>query len=153
MTLASDRRILELEIIDAARVIAARNDADPGIKLLQSLIGRLDHLELEAASKAAHPSAGPITSIEAAESLTNVGQLAHEVLKTLAAHRGGLTCDEIEQLMNGRHQTISARVNELRDKGWIKDSGVKRRTRSGRRAIVWVPTWRAAQQLHKSLEW
>jgi predicted transcriptional regulator len=147
MTLRSDRRILELEILDAARVIARRHDADPGIRHLQQLIGKLDHLELEAASKALHPAKGPITSKEAAESLTNISRLAVQVFANIAARPSGMTCDELEELLDGKHQTISARVNELRDKGWIKDSGSKRLTRSRRKAIVWVPTEQAVQRL------
>jgi len=146
MTLASKRRILELEIIDIARVIARRHDADPGIRDLQQLIGRLDHLELEAANRALHPAKGPSTSRDAAESLTNVSKLASEVFAEIMSKPNGMTCDEVEMLMDGRHQTISARVNELRDKGWIKDSGRTRRTRSGRKAIVWIATQEARNQ-------
>jgi predicted transcriptional regulator len=153
MTLASKRRILELDIVDAARVIARRHDADPGIRNLQELIGQLDHLELEAANRALHPAKGPITSRGAAESLINVSKLASEVFTEIMSEPKGMTCDEVELLMDGRHQTISARVNELRDKGWIKDSGRKRKTRSGRQAIVWIPTEQARKQLSPRRLW
>jgi hypothetical protein len=53
---------------------------------------------------------------------------------------GGMTCDEVEHQLNRTHQSISARVNQLRDTGWIVDSGTRRNTRSGRKAIVWTPT-------------
>lgn len=153
MTLRSDRRILELQIIDAARLLARRNDADEHIQRLQALIGKLDHLELEAASKALHPAKGPITSQQAAESMTNIGPLAYKVLINIATTEHGLTCDEIEKMMDGKHQTISARVNELRDKGWIKDSGQRRPTRSGRNAIVWIPSYEASNQMRRPAEW
>jgi hypothetical protein len=153
MTIASRRRILELEIVDAARIIARRHDADPGIRRLQELIGHLDHLELEAADRALHPAKGPDTSRQAAESLSNVGQLAWQVFEEIVKEKDGLTCDEIELLMNGKHQTISARVNELRDKGWIKDSGRKRKTRSGRQAIVWIPTQTARKHITPQPSW
>jgi hypothetical protein len=39
-----------------------------------------------------------------------------------------------------RHQTCSARIYELHRKQWIHDSGRRRRTRSGRDAIVWAVT-------------
>ena len=58
----------------------------------------------------------------------------------------GLTCDDVERRLDRSHQTISPRINELRDTGWIIDSGVRRKTRSGRAAIVWTPT-RAAIDL------
>jgi len=47
------------------------------------------------------------------------------------------TCDEVEQSLDGTHQSISAAVNALMREGWITDSGVRRPTRSGRPAIVW----------------
>lgn len=49
----------------------------------------------------------------------------------------GATCDEIEQAMSLSHQTASARIRELNMKNRIYDSGQRRRTRSGRDAIVW----------------
>jgi hypothetical protein len=55
-----------------------------------------------------------------------------------AAGASGHTCDEIEQLMRMRHQTASARICELRDRNQVRDSGLRRKTRSGRRAVVWV---------------
>lgn len=55
-----------------------------------------------------------------------------------AAGREGATCDELEQCVHLRHQTCSARVNELRNEQRIVDSGERRLTRSGRMATVWV---------------
>ena len=52
----------------------------------------------------------------------------------------GKTCDEIEAEEGGRHQTISSAVWRVRKKGLATDSGLRRRTRSGRKAIVWIPT-------------
>jgi hypothetical protein len=49
----------------------------------------------------------------------------------------GLTCDEVERHLGLRHQTASPRVWELRRLGLIKDSGRRRKTRSGRNAVVW----------------
>jgi hypothetical protein len=50
----------------------------------------------------------------------------------------GATDDEIEEELGMRHQTVSARRRELVLQGFIKDSGERRQTRSGRKAIVWV---------------
>ena len=50
----------------------------------------------------------------------------------------GMTCDELEVEMGGRHQTISARVRELSLAGLIADEGGRRKTRSGRKARVYV---------------
>jgi len=52
--------------------------------------------------------------------------------------KGGATCDEIESALGILHQTASPRVRELAQKSYIHDSGVERRTRSGRQAIVWL---------------
>ena len=52
----------------------------------------------------------------------------------------GATCDELEQAMSLSHQSASARIRELGLKGKIRDSETRRKTRSGRAAIVWVAT-------------
>ncbi len=52
----------------------------------------------------------------------------------------GFTDDELEEVMNLRHQTLSARRRELVLQCRIKDSGLRRKTRSGRTATVWVVT-------------
>lgn len=49
----------------------------------------------------------------------------------------GATCDEVEVRLAMRHQTASARVRELALRDRVVDSGTRRRTRSGRTAIVW----------------
>jgi hypothetical protein len=54
-----------------------------------------------------------------------------------AAGEKGLTCDEVEWQTLLPHQTASARVNELAKTGAIVPNG-KRKTRSGRFAVVWV---------------
>jgi hypothetical protein len=59
----------------------------------------------------------------------------------------GMTCDQVEQIMNGRHQTISARIKELRNEGRIVDSGQRRPTRSGRSAIVYLATCNATPEM------
>jgi len=50
----------------------------------------------------------------------------------------GATCDEVEGALDMRHQTASPRVNELAGRGAIVDSGRRRKTRSGRNAVVYV---------------
>ena len=57
-----------------------------------------------------------------------------------AAGPRGITCDEVEVALDRTHQSMSPRVNELRDTGWFVDSGVRRKTRSGRAAVVWTPS-------------
>jgi hypothetical protein len=57
----------------------------------------------------------------------------------------GLTTEEVEEALERKHQSISPRVNELRDTGWLVDSGERRKTSSGRNAIVWTPTQAALE--------
>lgn len=57
-------------------------------------------------------------------------------------HRG-LTCDEVERITGLRHQTASARIRELSQRGEIiplivDGTPVRRPTRSGRLATVYV---------------
>ena len=49
----------------------------------------------------------------------------------------GVTCDELEWKLRVRHQTLSARVRELYLLGWIYRTTRTRKTRSGRRAVVY----------------
>lgn len=82
------------------------------------------------------------TSLEAARSvLDSVGGMERFVLDYLRLHgEGGATVDEIEVALNMLHQTAGARTRGLVLKGFVKDSGERRLTRSGRRAVVWVAT-------------
>lgn len=52
----------------------------------------------------------------------------------------GATCDEIETSLALAHQTCSPRVYELHKRGSIVASNERRKTRSGRAAIVWKVT-------------
>lgn len=56
----------------------------------------------------------------------------------LQAGMQGRTCDEVEAQLDMRHQTCSARVNELMTGMVIVDSGRRRLTRSKRNATVWI---------------
>jgi len=50
----------------------------------------------------------------------------------------GKTCDECEIGLNMSHQTCSSRITWLKIRGCLADSGARRKTRSGRNAIVWI---------------
>jgi len=50
----------------------------------------------------------------------------------------GSTDDELERALKLRHQTASARRRELCLQNAVRDSGERRKTRSGRSAVVWV---------------
>lgn len=81
----------------------------------------------------------PSTSKDAAKSMERkASALRLRVLAELQV-RGdtGATCDELERALQLSHQTASARLREMALAKSIVDSGAKRATRSGRKAIVW----------------
>ena len=80
------------------------------------------------------------TSVEAAESMTLLAPKLRDLVAAELRRRGGwgATNDELEEHMDIKHQTLSPRVRELVQHGKVKDSGQRRRTRSGRFATVWV---------------
>ncbi len=78
------------------------------------------------------------TSIEAFDSIQGyVPTLNQRVFKIIKDNQG-MTCDEIEVILGIRHQTISSRITHLSKIGVIVDSAQRRKTRSGRNAIVWI---------------
>ncbi len=85
-----------------------------------------------------HPPSGKrSTSKAAAESMVeSATTLRGLVYDTLLKHPKGLTTDEVEVLLDMRHQTISARMWELEKRGQIGDTGRRRMTRSKRMARV-----------------
>lgn len=62
------------------------------------------------------------------------------------------TCDEVEQRLAARHQTVSARIYELARDGAIVDTGDRRLTTSGRYAAVWAAATQPRQQLTLPIE-
>ena len=76
------------------------------------------------------------TSIEAHDSQKT--KAPADASKILAAVGNGATCDEIEIALGMSHQTASARMRDLSRAKLILDSGAKRKTRTGRNAIVRV---------------
>ena len=83
---------------------------------------------------------GSDTSRAAAESMRpKINQLQSMVLGAIReSGPTGLTCDQSEVDLGLRHQTASARIKELSQMGYIIDSEMRRYTRSGRRAVVWI---------------
>ncbi len=80
------------------------------------------------------------TSTLAYESIIpHVSRLASMVHTAIIARGlGGSTCEEIEVKLRLKHQTCSARITELKDKGLVRDSGRRGQTSSGRKAVIWV---------------
>jgi hypothetical protein len=92
---------------------------------------------------------GSDTSRAAAESVAFDAKHLRAVVfnHILGSGSVGMTCDRVEEIMDGRHQTISARIRELRNEGRIVDSGQRRPTRSGRQAIVYLATCNATPEI------
>jgi hypothetical protein len=122
---------------------------------LLEAIDALDALDLEEPTEGAKPSVlTPETSHDAYQSMRkHLGRDARLVLDAIewAWYRGsvGLTTEQVCERLSRKHQSMSARVNELRDKGWIVDSGQRRQTVSRRNAIVWTLSSRAREELKR----
>lgn len=86
------------------------------------------------------PSVNVDTSRSAAASIQGVlSSLQAKVLGWIRSRESdGATCDEIEAELNMKHQTASARIRELVLKDRVCDSGMRRKTRSKRKAVVYV---------------
>lgn len=86
------------------------------------------------------PSNGVQTSDEAAAAIEPVGQRQRDILYAYVCDQCmlGTTNQEAEEALGMPAQTITPRMLELRKEGLVVDSDMKRRTRSGRRAIVWI---------------
>jgi hypothetical protein len=83
---------------------------------------------------------GADTSVEAFASVSSAvrGKVRKQVLDyVIQAGSNGATCDEVERALDLTHQSASARITELRKASRIYDSGLRRPTRSGRRARVY----------------
>lgn len=76
------------------------------------------------------------TSLQAHESQKE--KAPSDLAKVFAMIGTGSTCDELEVALLMSHQTTSARVRDLAKAGKIVDSGRRRLTRTGRKAIVWA---------------
>lgn len=88
------------------------------------------------------PHSNTTTSRAAAVSMVRDASRLGRLVLQFIAECDGLTCDEIERAAGLSHQTASARVRELVLKGLVTDSGHKRNTCTGRKAIVWVEVGR-----------
>lgn len=50
----------------------------------------------------------------------------------------GLTCAQVEARLKFSHGTVSGRVADLENQGFIYNDGTVRPTKSGRKALVWI---------------
>lgn len=76
------------------------------------------------------------TSLDAYDAVRpTIASVRNQIIAALLFE--SLTCEELENRLARPHQSISARLSELRRDGIIRDSGERRRSRSGNKAIVW----------------
>lgn len=80
------------------------------------------------------------TSALAAEAIEiSVGRLQRVALRAIRAAGGrGLTTNELVAAVRISRDSIQPRTSELREMGFIRDSGARRRNANGKSAIVWV---------------
>lgn len=84
---------------------------------------------------------GSDTSEAAAESMDESAvTLRQTVYLCILTSKDGMTDEELERVLDLRHQTASARRRELVLMGRVKDTGRRRTTTSGRTATVWEAT-------------
>lgn len=80
------------------------------------------------------------TSREAAEAI--MAKLAlkerHVYLAIMAAGAQGACSHELEGSLHLPHTSVSPRITGLKDRALIRDTGIRRKTPSGRNAIAWV---------------
>lgn len=79
----------------------------------------------------------PDTSHAAAASIATT-HLEARVLAALHRFPFGATTHELAEAMGMSLVTVSPRMAPLAEKGFVSDSGMRRKNPSGRRGIVWV---------------
>jgi len=90
------------------------------------------------------------TSVEAAQAIKpHLGRLQKTVCDIIiAAGPKGLTTNEIADRLNIDRGSVQPRTSELRARGLIIDSKVRRFNPNGKRAIVWVAVNRVLEVAH-----
>ena len=82
----------------------------------------------------------PVTSHEAAKSITpslnKIEQGIYDALRSFLP--GGATSDEIVEASGIQYRTVTPRLKPMCKKGFVVDSGERKRGDSGRRQIIWV---------------
>jgi len=83
---------------------------------------------------------GSATSYEAAKDISrDASTLRQQVYRHIQAQGPkGTTDDAAEAVLGMKHTTYTARRGELVKKGLVADSGRTGKTRSGRKAVLWV---------------
>lgn len=150
MSVRYTRRAAELAVINNA-IGYVRGSGATTYNQLVYAVNALEELGMDDQARPAFSNNSTDTSNEAGASvLGDVGPLCMKIFEEIELRHKvggvGLTVDQLEQLMGRSHQSVSARVNDLMNRNWVHDSGLRRKTRSNRPAIVWAPTtWALAR--------
>lgn len=97
-------------------------------------------------------SGDPDTSKRAAfANLPLKGTQRREILDIHLANPKGLTDDELSQLTSIRLNSLTTRRSELYQGGWLEDSGLERKARTGISQVVWRVTDKALALLHERI--
>jgi hypothetical protein len=108
-----------------------------------SMKDKLGDMPFEQRDYPARPGfvSGSDTSREAAKrSDSSAGAMRTKVLSYIESlGPKGATCDEVEEVLQLKHQTASARIRELVIDEKLIDTGRRRKTRSGSSARIYVP--------------
>lgn len=95
-----------------------------------------------------HADAGDTERQAAALVRPRAGTLRAGVLTWLLRRPAGLTAGELAELLHAYLYSVAPRCTELRDDGWLEDSGARRPTPRGASAIVWRLSEAGAAELH-----
>ncbi|MCG7348949.1 hypothetical protein [Sphingomonas sp. ACRSK] len=79
------------------------------------------------------------TSQAAAEAIAPEAHLLRGRALAVVKRSNGLTADEVAGRLGLSILSIRPRLTELSRLGLVRDSGLRRRNASGRKAIVWLP--------------
>ena len=80
-----------------------------------------------------------LTSRQAAlRAYPRTGSQRHRIWSLMTSQEG-LTADEVNELTGISPNTINPTIRGLVLDGWLQDTGIRRTTRAGNEAIVWMP--------------
>ena len=80
------------------------------------------------------------TSRQAYESMIPHLSTVREKVYAIICTDGPKTSEEVEIMLEMKHQTVSSSIHHLVKDGFLEDSGERGLTVSGRKAIKWQPT-------------
>jgi len=149
VTARSQRRAAEQAVIEEVRFLMNAHPSAWRDTQLADKIAALDALGLADPGRARANKGAPVTAQQAAIWMNGDKSrgVAARIVRLLTQH-AWLTEEQVERMLSGKHQTISPRFTELRDNGWIVDTGYSMETSSGCQAIAWALSHAARQAIN-----